>query len=689
MDIAKMALRRDITELAKVKHGFHFNASKAAASYLEGSFMHEAAEKMKTSSPTLWDFVHSLLDANDSRRRTTPNIDSDVEMELEDREMDLGDFARNATLLTIKTVITISIFLQSTNERCNYLQSILGIFYHSTSVPEKVIETLAHAGLSISLSLIHNAISSLSRGASAKIKSTMRSLTASFAYDNFDINFKTAQPTLEHQLTFVSATSATAIPLFGVDDPSVLRCSEAFWLQDPLNPELTGGASAQSGMDDTRGIFRDLMRDDAKKAREARLSPWLMRFAWHIHDILVKHGEHFGHLEKELEEPEPIDVIPLHKTSQVPCRAMKIKQSTTDGNIQVLDSLFQQGGIGESGGKGFAAEYGDVDMSEWVIFVHGDLLTKERIDSVQESRAIEDSPKRRFQYVVFLPGLFHYKIACADAFWRTWAQPKEARTDVNSLYEHVGILRPDETGKFVSNPGFRRVHDVIHHDAWGSMLDCWRLEAEARNPEWTSLKIFSESKPSWDLITEMSESIVTKYVATTPKLSDLRDEPMQERDEQFENQCLWNRDELLYIELCHAMNAGDIGRVEASFIPWTYIFKATGKHKYASQILRFMKDLRDKYPTELRKIIRMNWLINPTGKLHACRGIDWLVERNNLYTKVIHAGGSSNKTIEHIIKESVLIEMYRECHTTIENGFISNTAQSVTHLPTWSKHYEN
>ena len=63
------------------------------------------------------------------------------------------------------------------------------------------------------------------------------------------------------------------------------------------------------------------------------------------------------------------------------------------------------------------------------------------------------------------------------------------------------------------------------------------------------------------------------------------------------------------------------------------------------------------------------------------------MERNNLYTKVsvrrinistsnrisakqvIYAGTGPNRTIEHIIQESPLIELYRDCHVTVENGF--------------------
>lgn len=496
-----------------------------------------------------------------------------------------------------KCVVVISILLQSTNEKCNYLQSVLGIFFHSTSVPEKVIETLAHAGLSISLTSIHNAVTSLSKEAAVKIRDTVRTLTAAFAYDNFDINFQTTEPTIENQTTFISATSATVIPLFGVDNPAVLRCSNELWRLDPGNPKpLTWPVPVE--MEDMK-FLRELQGDEDKKKWGERLSPRSKCFAWHVRDILVRQGEFFGDFAKDLGKPGEIWSIPLHRTTQVPCRAMKIKQSTVDGNIQVIDNLHAQGGIGEPSDSGFVIGW-DVDMSEWVILVHGDLLTKERLDSIKESRSIEETAKRRFQQLLFVPGLFHYKMACADAIWRTWVKPKETRDDENSLYEHVGVLRPDDTGKFASKPGFRRVHDVIHHDLWASMLDCWRVEAHKRNSSWTSLKIFSEAKPSWDLIEDMSISIVENCVTTTPNLSDLRDRPASERDQCFENQTLRNRDELLYVELCHAMNAGDIGRVESCFVPWTYIFKATGKHKYSSQILRFMKDMRHKYSAELR-----------------------------------------------------------------------------------------
>lgn len=142
------------------------------------------------------------------------------------------------------------------------------------------------------------------------------------------------------------------------------------------------------------------------------------------------------------------------------------------------------------------------------------------------------------------------------------------------------------------------MHDVVHHELRASILKCWRTEASAQNM--TSLKAFTDSKLDWDLVVKMSEDIVRKYVATADGLSTSRTHLETERDQQFENQTIRNRDYLLYVDLCNAMNAGDIGCVEVSFLPWIYIFSATGKHKYASQLARFMKNLHEVYPPALR-----------------------------------------------------------------------------------------
>ncbi|KAG1742093.1 hypothetical protein EDD22DRAFT_759374, partial [Suillus occidentalis] len=74
------------------------------------------------------------------------------------------------------------------------IQGWLGFFMRSVCVPEKVVKVFTHMGLSISLMLIHNAVLSISKDISRKIKHKVSTLQAGFTYDNFNIQFKAAQP---------------------------------------------------------------------------------------------------------------------------------------------------------------------------------------------------------------------------------------------------------------------------------------------------------------------------------------------------------------------------------------------------------------------------------------------------------------------------------------------------------------
>jgi hypothetical protein len=234
-------------------------------------------------------------------------------------------------------------------------------------------------------------------------------------------------------------------------------------------------------------------------------------------------------------------------------------------------------------------------------------------------------------------GLFHLKMGAVDAIWRIFIEPKVGREDQPSLMHFVALLRPRETGKIGSDPGFRRMHEVIGHVGAALRLDAWRIEVLRRNPEWKSLQDFADSKPSFTLIIEISNYLASHYVAGTEELNifELRQRPERERDQQNENVLQMHQYFSLHKELLFAMNFGDIGRIETLFPTWIYIFKAVGKHKYASHMQKFMTDLHFVYSTPLRYAIRYNILPNPTGKEGKCRGVDWIVEQMiNLPTKI-------------------------------------------------------
>ena len=147
-----------------------------------------------------------------------------------------------------------SIMLQSSNQHCNALQSIIGVFLKSCNAPETVCEFLAQAGLLLSVSSINNAITNLSREARIEICELGKSFLSSYAYDNLDIDCKHSVPTLEKsQEMLIHLTSGTMLPLHKVilND---LNCSNQLWAKSRLNPNIPQNAIEKVGIVDLMQI---------------------------------------------------------------------------------------------------------------------------------------------------------------------------------------------------------------------------------------------------------------------------------------------------------------------------------------------------------------------------------------------------------------------------------------------------
>lgn len=165
---------------------------------------------------------------------------------------------------------------------------------------------------------------------------------------------------------------------------------------------------------------------------------------------------------------------------------------------------------------------------------------------------------------------------------------------------HVGVIRPNETGRIATNPGFRRMHQVIEHDGRCRRVKAWKVELLEQNSDWISLEAYAQSKPSLADLKALADTLAKKYVAKSKMIRELRKRPSARRDAQYENALLVNQYYLLYEELVYAMNVGDIGRVEMCFEAWVPIFKATGKHKYATALMKHVTDVHYFFPEGLK-----------------------------------------------------------------------------------------
>ncbi|KAJ7198168.1 hypothetical protein GGX14DRAFT_374434 [Mycena pura] len=636
--IIKSRYAQLIRDLADKENGWHFSAANTSAAQLQEFRIEDMATKMKTFAPELWDLLGLLLSAN-----RQPDIEEDNVMDTDLLEDSPAQRAQKHTerrdaLIVIKKVVMISVMMQSTNAKCNALESVFGIFLHASNTPYKVIETLAHMGISISSDAIENAVHSLSRETHRTLRAMGETLLVGYAYDNFDINFPGIVPVVEKSTdTLTHLTSAGLIFLEHGVEADHLRCSDELWKKNPLNPAFN--ASTAPPTPTMLELEQHLDKLHPETAHPSDLTCRERFNAWLFRSDLIAYGpSYFDVFSAEFGNPEMIEQIPVVQMRWAPARSLDVKQSTVAGNLQAIPEFIQQGGVGDPTEKVQGPWLPNLlSIIAFVILFHGDLGTGERIMSLLQRRAIEDTPWRRYQYVIYVMGLFHLKMAAADAIWRIFIEPKVGREDQTSLMHFVALLRPKETGKIGSDPGFRRMHEVIAHVGAALRVDAWRVEVLRRNPQWKSLQHFADSKPSFALITEISNYLASHYVAGAENrnIFELRQKPKPERDQQNENVLQMHQYFSLYEELSFAINFGDIGRVETLFPTWIYIFKATGKHKYASHMKKFMADLHFVYPAPLRHAIRYNMMPNPTGKAGKCRGVDWVVEQMiNLPTKV-------------------------------------------------------
>ncbi|KAG2142786.1 uncharacterized protein EDB93DRAFT_1241572 [Suillus bovinus] len=209
----------------------------------------------------------------------------------------------------------------------------------------------------------------------------------------------------------------------------------------------------------------------------------------------------FLQFQSQIPAPQVLEQIPIVKTPIVPASAMDVNNSMVAGNIQAIKKLMVQGGVFDPAD----VEDGESPhFTEYVVLVHGDLGMGKHIASIQQCRSIETTPWQRFQHVVFVPSLFHLKMAATDAIWRTLIQPMSVHQDQTSLMHDIAQLQPHETGIFGSKPGFWMMHKLIGHDGIFKRM----------NNAHKTLDNFAISKQSLEELKEIANRLSQEYIAT-------------------------------------------------------------------------------------------------------------------------------------------------------------------------------
>lgn len=208
--------------------------------------------------------------------------------------------------------------MQSTNQRCDALQAMVGVFLHSCGTPETVRQFLAHVGLSMSTSSINEAIRNLSRDASVRIKEQGKNALTSYAYDNLDIDLKHSMTVLEKaQDSLVHLTTATMLPVGHNVTIADLECAEEVWkatIEPRANPNV--GRPPPVTIEQLADVHPEEPHESGLTRRE-RFRAWKF-----LADLVTNGPHHFQKFRQMLGDPEIVEAIPVTETTQIPLSAM-------------------------------------------------------------------------------------------------------------------------------------------------------------------------------------------------------------------------------------------------------------------------------------------------------------------------------------------------------------------------------
>ena len=339
--------------------------------------------------------------------------------------------------------------MMTVNQKCNALQTILGIHAHANNTSQKVFGVMSRIGVSTSIDFANYAVNSLRIDVDGAILDLGQSLTAAWAYDNLEVDLKSTKFTREASMAafLKHLTSALVFPLPAGTVKEHLRVSRELWQNSRLNDELADDRPGLAPLPDWKNLSRTHLEH---RRHDGSGMLWRDHWnAWKFLHTLIHYGPpYFRKFQKQLKDPEVIEQIPLVKTQMIPARTMDVCNSSVSGNIETLEKLLEQAGVGDPDDVENPTKI--VDMREFVILFHGDLGTGERIAQAQAQRSIEATALHRLQFAIFVFGQFHLKMACADAMHRILIAPSASHYDPCSVMAHVGICglrRPGRLGR--------------------------------------------------------------------------------------------------------------------------------------------------------------------------------------------------------------------------------------------------
>ncbi|TFY51101.1 hypothetical protein EVJ58_g10739 [Rhodofomes roseus] len=511
----------------------------------------------------------------------------------------------------------------------------------------------------------------------ARVKASTRILA--FVYDNINMFFRLAEPTIGDKSTLQNGTCATAFELFDAHPDDMLASDYIASLTHAPNLSRNDILMTHS----ENRAFTDLLQRT-------------------VLSIIINYGgPGFSRFRKQVEDMAPgayDQRIPLHRTEIFPLPTMKIDESTIIGNAEVTETIFSEVGL----------EMGSDDFQETVKLIAGDQLSIARLRALARNRAGHDSFSNSYLWAVVIPGIFHYKMAATHGFMELFYGSNPSPRNPGSLAFHNNVL--DRTPiTITSMPPFRESRNLIFISLYARVLHCLELVSRcedladyAANVTFEVLKFhageivaqFTDGKRVDRMRTAraaelrsmgpdnqraeamrsasrsggnttISEAQGAAQHQSDADIPNLSSRQLTEGDMVFENAILLFRDALILRLLTDTVKCGDSGRLVLVFKILALYYRGCGRTKYAQEVLFVLHNITHVWPEPLRNVVLQNWLVNPTGKPNAWVEVDLMQEHFNFWIKTIYKAHGPAASWEWLAMISPCIDILRRLATEI------------------------
>ncbi|KAJ7255106.1 hypothetical protein B0H12DRAFT_1202205 [Mycena haematopus] len=547
---------------------------------------------------------------------------------------------RTAKRFTIVTSSALAL-LGEFSHKNNYSRRIMGLYLYATGAQRQTISVITKLGTLRELSS--------SMRSFARVVASTGLFAAS--YDNINMMFRAAEQVMGRTDSQENGTCATIFALWkaAAEDMKISDLNAAFDAAPPLS-------------------LKDILLSKAElMVMDRCLRHCILR-------IIIEHGgEKFAKFREALDAALPVtpDKIELHQTNLHPLPAWNIDQATIVANAEVADAIYSE------------LEVKGLSHWKWMVkILAGDQLSIARLRSLLSIRAGHERGYSGFGWGVWMPGLFHGKIADMHGFFVThWGVPHRGTRNPGSLSFHNTHLHRSPI-LLSSLPPFRVCRDLVFVSLYSRVLHCLLLVSGKSSLEQCadSVKTYAELEALAERIhLEFANGNLVSELRWKREMAQTADGAVPPGDEIFENSCLLLRDALISREFTDSIKAGDSGRIVLVLKVLALSFRGNGRSKYAYEMLHLIHNLTHVWPEPIRYIILNNWLVNPTGNPFSWVEVDLMQEHMNFWIKTIYQAHGSAASWDWLGMVAPCVTALRHLSTSITQ--ILGSDQGTKHEP--------